>query len=367
MKKANLILFFVSIVVSLGIIELGARYYINSKELNHYIRMDDETLAFYEKYYKQMHHLRYLEKQDKRYNGHVTDLLFMTIAQQEQKAPTLLFQGDSWGAQINHAPGAKELLAEYASQKKINIVNGGMSSFAPSPMTIQLRVLRSDFDIHPNVIATIIDQTDVGDELCRYAPRLQKDPQGHLLRVDPEPLLSRDIYSLQQYMTKQANLREGGSAIVRIIKNVLVRFNYRNNRLPKRCGWGKISEPLKEGVTPEQAEQFETTVKGYIDEVFLDPNVKQLVLITHPHRGHLTGYDVDKYKLYNKDLIEKVVQAHPMQERIVLMDNKEGFAEHYQAFAKEDIFLKDDIASHLSDKAFVGVLLPRILEQIQYP
>ncbi len=365
MKHANKILLLISLLVSFAIIEAGAYYYIHNPNMNHYIRMDAETVNFYEKYYKQMHHLRYLEKQDERYNGKVTDLLFKTIAKSDGNDKTLLIQGDSWGAQVNKAPGAVEQLVAFSEKEKVNVINGGMSSFAPSPMTMQLRVLRSDFDIRPNYIATIIDQTDIGDELCRYQPRLQKDAQGKLLRVDPEPFHSSDIYSLGQYLKKQANLRENNLASARIIKNVLVRFDYRNNKIPKRCGWGEISAPLKNGVTPNQEAHFAATVKGYLDEVFADENVKHLLLINHPHRGHLEGYDVDKYVLYNKTLIEKVVDQHPMRDRISFLDGRDDFKENYKDFAKEDIFLKDDIASHLSDEAFAKVLMPQMISNIR--
>ena len=34
-----------------------------------------------------------------------------------------------------------------------------------SPITLQLDILRKDYKINPNIIITIIDHTDFGDEL----------------------------------------------------------------------------------------------------------------------------------------------------------------------------------------------------------
>ena len=35
-------------------------------------------------------------------------------------------------------------------------------------MKLQYEILKSFFDINPNIVIAYIDQTDIGDEICRY-------------------------------------------------------------------------------------------------------------------------------------------------------------------------------------------------------
>ena len=52
-------------------------------------------------------------------------------------------------------------------------------------MTSQLHLLRNDFNFNPEFLIAIIDQTDIGDELCRYR-FLRKNIDGRII-VEPEP------------------------------------------------------------------------------------------------------------------------------------------------------------------------------------
>ena len=55
-------------------------------------------------------------------------------------------------------------------------------------MTSQLNLLRNDFNFNPDFLIAVIDQTDIGDELCRYK-NLRKRVQGKII-VEPEPVES---------------------------------------------------------------------------------------------------------------------------------------------------------------------------------
>ena len=35
-------------------------------------------------------------------------------------------------------------------------------------MKLQYEILKKDFNIHPDIVIAYIDQTDIGDEICRY-------------------------------------------------------------------------------------------------------------------------------------------------------------------------------------------------------
>ncbi len=66
------------------------------------------------------------------------------------------------------------------------MINGGIASFSPTPMKIQLDLLNQDFDLKPDVIISFIDQTDIGDELCRYKSKLKRNNQKKVVSIDRE-------------------------------------------------------------------------------------------------------------------------------------------------------------------------------------
>ena len=132
-----------------------------------------ENLNFHEKYSKKMHHIReelvldMLWKKPK-----VEDLMFTTINELEDKEVIVLIQGDSWMEQLTMTSEPKnksvELVQKFRSKKKVGFVNGGTGSYAPSVMSLQLDVLEEDFKILPNVVIAYVDQSDIGEENCRY-------------------------------------------------------------------------------------------------------------------------------------------------------------------------------------------------------
>ena len=50
----------------------------------------------------------------------------------------------------------------------MNYINAGISSYSPTLMTIQYKILKNDFKINPDYVVVHIDQTDFGDDVCRY-------------------------------------------------------------------------------------------------------------------------------------------------------------------------------------------------------
>ena len=51
-------------------------------------------------------------------------------------------------------------------------------------MTSQLFLLKNNFGYNPEILVAVIDQTDIGDELCRYK-KLRKKENGRVI-VRPE-------------------------------------------------------------------------------------------------------------------------------------------------------------------------------------
>ena len=65
-------------------------------------------------------------------------------------------------------------------------VNSGISSYSPSTMKVQYQILEKEYDIRPNYLISIIDQTDLGDELCRYKKNIIEDNDGTVKSIKRE-------------------------------------------------------------------------------------------------------------------------------------------------------------------------------------
>ena len=95
-------------------------------------------------------------------------LLYTTINEYSSaRSKNILIQGDSWAERASSV-GAYNYLKKESKKNNLGLINAGISSYSPSPMSIQLFILRKDFNIFPNTIVAIIDQTDIADEIYRY-------------------------------------------------------------------------------------------------------------------------------------------------------------------------------------------------------
>ena len=53
-------------------------------------------------------------------------------------------------------------------------------------MHIQYKILKNDFQITPDILVIYIDQTDIGDEYCRYRSKKVYSSDKKLIYVDRE-------------------------------------------------------------------------------------------------------------------------------------------------------------------------------------
>ena len=123
-----------------------------------------KNLIFHKKYSEKVHHLR----DSNRWNKKDNERLFSIVNESKNYKKILLLQGDSWIEQISENSLSESILKKFSNTKKLNTVNAGITSFAPSLMNIQYKILKEDFKIIPNILIIYVDQTDIGDEVCRY-------------------------------------------------------------------------------------------------------------------------------------------------------------------------------------------------------
>ena len=155
---------------------------------------DKFSKKFYKKYYNKLHHLR--EFRDDKYKYGLMYTIIDDKSDYNNFKPTILINGDSWAEFLLEDIVVLNEVIKIKREEKINIIISGTTSYSFSPTTVQLQILRKDFNISPNKIITMIDHTDVGDEICRYKDKLEFDEDGTLLGVKPEGLYSGEIYNV---------------------------------------------------------------------------------------------------------------------------------------------------------------------------
>ena len=81
-------------------------------------------------------------------------------------------------------------------------------------MAVQLYLLRKDFNLKPNIIVALLDQTDIGDELYRYnIPNWQENKVNYFDK-------SHEIFLVQIFNEDNFNS-------IKLIS--LIKFNYLSN------------------------------------------------------------------------------------------------------------------------------------------
>jgi hypothetical protein len=373
-KFINGCLLLVSTVACLLVVDLAASFWVEARQQEHEALeltmqryRSGEAQAFVNAHRGTVHHVR----------GHLhlageepidlERLLFTTIAGfgPETRA-NVLIHGDSWAEQASFGP-SRAYLEQVAAKDGLGIVAAGVSSYAPSPMTLQLRLLREEFDLWPTVVFGIVDQTDIGDELNRYTDRVFDDA-GRLIALDSR-IAGAETFDYGGWGLRTTNVFSDAPALVKLIRHLGFQLDdYRLGRgrhdMPS-YGWDDIKAPLDGAVTPAELDIFDQSLDRYIAEVFVDPNVDRLCLVTHPHRNHLLPEDDPAH--YPVDVRERVAAAvarSPWREQIVHTDFTADFAAVYGDRPAHELFQVDDPASHLTDAAHAAFYLPRLMRAL---
>ena len=220
-----------------------------------------------------------------------------------------------------------ELVQKFKSNKKIAFINGGTGSYSPSLMSLQLDVLEHDFKIFPNIIIAYIDQTDIGDENCRYKNnKVYKD--GVLKLIQPEAhLMYRDLFNYSQIYGISKIFLKDNSKISKTFQLINFKFKYgitkssirfyrkyiSNSKLNKskliKCYGGEIANYL---INPNDADikYFADSIREYLKKIDQKKHVKKVFLITAPHKKHFYKNSDQKtsYKLNVSDVVNSVLK-----------------------------------------------------------
>ena len=347
-----------------------------------YTFKSSENLNFHQKYSKKLHHIRdeitlnLLFKKPK-----VEDLLFTTINNIEDKEVIILFQGDSWMEQLTSPVDdnfiSVKLVQQFKSQKKVGFINAGTGSYSPSLMNLQLDVLEEDFKIFPNIVITYIDQTDVGDENCRYKNnKIYKNET--LVSIQPEAqLMYRDIFNYSEIYGLSKIYLKDNSKISKTFQliNFKFKYNLKKNGIRfyrkyisnlesdkeklKKCYGSAIQKYL---IDPNDSDikYFEDSITEYIKKIERKKHIKKLIFVTAPHKKNFYKNSDQKsyYKLNVSDVVSSVIKnkkniTHINFSKILLNDKN---------FDHKNIWHVDNM--HLNSNFHGKLFIKKILDEL---
>ena len=181
-KKIKLVIFIIIFIVTiLGLIILEKTIVKNVITSQTNKLLPKEYLDFYRQHYKTVNHLKSINEFSTILDYPTPEsLIYSKIGSSENK---ILVQGDSWAEQFVSSETSLKKLEAFAQLQNVEFILAGITSYSPSLMTAQLELLRREFSISAENIVSVIDQTDIGDELCRYKNKRIKGNLG--LEVQP--------------------------------------------------------------------------------------------------------------------------------------------------------------------------------------
>ena len=142
-----------------------ASYYFIKKQLDHGVQgahVNKEQFELYAKYTFKLHHLRDIRNWSKTTNISMNNnFLFTEMSKvntsNDKKGNLILFQGDSWAELFVKYKSSRKIFENYLKKNNLSGVHAGISSYSPSLLTLQLRILRQDFDFRPKNLIKFLD------------------------------------------------------------------------------------------------------------------------------------------------------------------------------------------------------------------
>lgn len=338
------LLFVASILVALLLLELAARAIVARSDLPTL-----EEVDFYADHVAGIHHLRDFGKWSTAENPR--NFLYNVHPGFEDGAERLLVQGDSWAEGLALDASLERIMGR-RGMHDIGVIHAGTTSYSPSPMTLQLRRLRQRHGIQATLVLALIDQSDVGDEGCRYSRASVYDESGNLVWLLAPEIDEVSAYDVRRSLLRYRYLHLEPIKTIALLNDLMLqdRLFPLTRRRGSRCGWADILRFAETGSEAEaHVASFERALAQYLTEVFAAPEVRQLLLVTHPHRRHFVA---DRYgPPFVGDvgtLVRRVVADHPQRSRIRHLDFREEFKDVYGELPLESIFRRRDRGSHLT-------------------
>jgi len=370
MNKKNILTLLISIFFSIFFLYIifFIKVYYEKLENVPYLFNSIEKLNFHEKYSKKLHHLRDTHG---RWNfiDSPENYLFTSINNFSKDTNNVLFQGDSWVEGIHLEKKSLKLINDFAQKKKYGMINGGITSFSPTLMKIQYEILEKDFNIKPNIVVAYIDQTDIGDELCRYSHNRVFDNNKNLLAVKNEKYTRATfdytrIYNISKIVLSNKNKFQQTISLVNFFivyqpkrffnKIISIKKHGWGNRDASKCLFGEIQKYLIKSKI-NQITYFEERVNEYINFLISKKYIDKIIIVTFPHKNHIFNND---YSYNVSDSVEKISsnksKVYHLNFSKLILNNVIKI--------KEDFYVENDPGSHLNPQHHKNIFIRNILD-----
>ena len=117
---------------------------------------------------------------------------------------------------ISEIKQSEKMIKNFAIENNYTVYNAGITSFAPSLMHSQYEILKQEFNINPDILIIYIDQTDIGDEFCRYKNKKIYSKNGKAYKSISREKFIRATYDYSKlYLYSELNFQ---STLNKIIK-----------------------------------------------------------------------------------------------------------------------------------------------------
>jgi hypothetical protein len=366
--------YFILIFLLIFLIEIFSYVIINKKKkkleynLLVYKEYNSEIIKKYSKYIPHTRTSKSIEKliNSKDFESLVNinenpDFFTAITKFQEENIENILIQGDSWAELLNFHQNLFKL-KKFSKSKKIGLINAGITSFSPSAMTSQLDILKKEYKIQPSIIISIIDQTDIGDELYRYkksdknffSPTLNdfnKRFQANAIKNFNRT--NSNFYKLLQYAY---NYYLYNIELYSFSNSEFINFVYKQIKA-NFYKTPKILSPLKFGISFKEKEIVKKRIHNYINFSFQNKNLKKIYFVTHPHLKHLNK----EYILSVSTIINEVIEESEFKTKISHINfEKIEDSSYTRSYVLGDPF------SHLTAESYYNYYLPKILENFRF-
>ena len=365
-KKFNLVFSILTFFLSLLIIYVFVYvfYFINlDKDFKKNFK-DYNSFSYYKKYSKIINHIRY--KDEYRFKDMNYQLLF-NYFKNDSDDKVILFQGDSWMQQMNYNKFTEDLLIKNL-HKYTKIINSGTASYSPSLMHKQFDILEKEFKIYPNTVVAYIDQTDMGDELCRYKHLIKYDNSENLKNIGTEKYpYYRDVFNLHEKIVlseielkNESRLLKTQLYINYLIKKFIEKqkkkffFTSKDGSRLKKCEW-RLIENYKKEISDEDRTYLKNVFKNYFLYLIKKSYIENIYVVTHPHKEQLVSKNesIDISNIVSETIINLPKITHINFSEIIQKKNI------YKNL--ENIWNEDKI--HLDEKNY-QIFLKKIIDEI---
>jgi len=347
----------VTVLISNVFISLYLDHYAKSKDWI----IDEQTLTLYKKYENQINHLRDLNWKAGAPHASTTptDILFNRFKVADA-AHSVQITGDSWGAKFAHDFESYIAIQNYSEANKIDITLSGTTSYSPTLFGIQAKILNRDFSLSWDESYIVIDNTDIGDELCRYRKFIRKDSQGSIFVEKFDHIHNMVAYNHQTGLYVSELLNSNDFTLIKFAKLLKYKIQYDlNDQTKMQCGWSEISRFLT-SMTKSEVEYFNGSVEFLIGSL-KRVNPEMLIhLITIPHRKHVSK----EYKISVGNLLSDLLEKRKFENVYQIDLSKEIDDLIASGVHFDDIYVVGDKASHLTSLYHNKLLVPTVLSSI---